>query len=108
MEASAVDIEGRPYGFHVLQNTMLSKRALHGSVTVGRFVYAVGGTDGAQALTSVERAYVLSPEERPRVTSVSLELNESEGLGQGTWSYRVAGVMAADESVQPRWRVAPL
>jgi hypothetical protein len=106
VEATAVDIHGVPYGFKVLHDPLSVPRARHGAVTVGRFVYIVGGTsegnDPTKTLASVERAYILSPDERPTVEAVDLDVNdEGEGLGSGLWYYRVSALMASDDPFNP-------
>lgn len=102
VEAASVDVFGNPGPFAVLQYELGTARAFAGGVTIGRFVYVVGGTsDGAAALGSVERAYILSPEERPLVDSVDLDVIADSGLGAGLWYYRVAAVMDANDPFNP-------
>ncbi len=102
VEAAAVDISGRLHDFHTLRYRLATPRAMHGSAAMGRFVYVIGGTeDGSAALTSIERAHVLSLDERPHIESVDLGVSETDGLGAGTWYYRVAALLPADDPLNP-------
>lgn len=108
VEASAVDIYGVPRPFGLLRNTMSTPRGLAGGVTIGRFVYVVGGTsDGADALASVERAYILSPATRPVLEQMSLAVTTSDGPGAGIWYYKVAAVMDTADPHNPGGETLP-
>jgi hypothetical protein len=108
VEASAVDIYGAPRPFVLLRNTMGTPRSLAGGVTVGRFVYAIGGTtDGADALASVERAYILSPAERPVLDNMALAVTTEGGPGAGIWYYKVSAVMDATDPLNPGGETLP-
>ncbi|HEY3237878.1 MAG TPA: IPT/TIG domain-containing protein [Polyangiaceae bacterium] len=91
-------------GWTVNRENLPGGRAFHGSAQIGRYMYAMGGTDGAAALKSGARAVVLSPEEAPVITDVDLCLGGGKvpcfmnmalgaGLAAGTYSYRVAALI---------------
>ncbi|MGD8863268.1 MAG: hypothetical protein PVI30_24860 [Myxococcales bacterium] len=79
-------------------------RAFAGSVTIGRYIYVFGGTDGSDALASAERALVLSPAEVPVITDIDLCLSggasdcfgtvpSTDGLLTGEYAYRISAVI---------------
>ena len=79
-------------------------RAFAGAETVGRYMYVFGGTDGTDALSSAERALVLSPAEVPVITDIDLCLSggvadcfgvvpSTDGLLTGEYAYRVSAVI---------------
>ncbi|MEK7705338.1 MAG: hypothetical protein AAB426_10295 [Myxococcota bacterium] len=107
VEASAVDIYGVPRPFAVLEQTLTTPRALAGAVTIGRFIYVIGGSaDGASSLATVERAYILSPDERPVVKNMALSIGAT-GPGAGVWYYKLAAVMDAVDAFNPGGETLP-
>ncbi|MEO5727259.1 MAG: kelch repeat-containing protein, partial [Byssovorax sp.] len=83
------------------QKTLLGgKRTLAGAATVGRYIYLVGGDDGAGPTDTAERALILSPREAPVVQDVDLALGMI-GLDAGEWHYRVSAVFAANDTDNP-------
>ncbi|MGE5181469.1 MAG: hypothetical protein ACM31C_05385 [Acidobacteriota bacterium] len=73
---------------------------LAGAVTVGRYIYVVGGNDGTGAVQTAERGLILSPTESPEITDVDFQLT-STGLDPGTYHYRVAAVFDASDPDNP-------
>ena len=100
VESTPVDLTGALSGWTLQRYGMVHKRTFVGLVNIGRFLYAVGGSSGAGALSTVERAAVLDP---LRVVNVSdLEVDPSAaGLKGGTWLYRIAPVMDATDPFNP-------
>lgn len=72
-----------------------------GAVTIGRYIYLVGGSDGTTALDTVWRAQVLDPAEAPEITDIAVERGMGAGLGEGVWYYRVAAVRPASDPINP-------
>lgn len=102
---------GQPTGF-APQVTMLQQaRTLAGGALVSfqgsrPYLYVAGGSQagagGARVrLTSVERAAVLSPDDRGAVTDLGLDVDAGGGVGPGLWYYRVAAVLGAADPVNP-------
>jgi hypothetical protein len=99
-EFAPVDLFGK-MGAWTAQKTLLSsKRTLAGSATIGRYIYLVGGDDGAGPTDTAERALILSPREAPVVQDVDLALDKI-GLDAGEWRYRVSAVFAANDTDNP-------
>ncbi|MEP7122114.1 MAG: kelch repeat-containing protein [Byssovorax sp.] len=99
-EFASVDLFGK-MGPWTQQKTLLGgKRTLAGAATVGRYIYLVGGDDGAGPTDTAERALILSPRETPVVQDVDLALDKN-GLDVGEWHYRVSAVFAANDTDNP-------
>lgn len=75
---------------------------LAGIAAAGRFVFLVGGFNGASPTTRVSRGEVLDPADAPRISDlgVSFDLNSS-GIGSGTWYYRVAAQFDVSDALDP-------
>lgn len=71
------------------------------AVTIGRWLWVVGGSDGTGAITDVERAFVLDPLNVVKMTDVDISLDPTNGLGGGSWLYRVSPVMGPDDPYNP-------
>lgn len=71
------------------------------AVTIGRWLWVVGGSDGTGAITDVERAFVLDPLNVVKMTDVDIALDPTTGLGGGAWLYRVSPVMGPDDPYNP-------
>jgi hypothetical protein len=104
IEIAPVDIFGTMRPFFDSATSLTLPRAFAAVATVGRYIYALGGNDGAGALASAERALVLSPEETPVLHNVDLCLSSGStgcfgvaglggGLDAGVYSYRVAAII---------------
>src|SRR5439155_1578634 len=61
-----------PYGtigpWKQLPNSLNSPRDFAAATSIGRYVYVIGGSDGASPLTSAERTMILDPAEVPLAT----------------------------------------
>jgi hypothetical protein len=99
-EVSAVDAYGDLAGWRALPLALPGKRTLASAATVGRFIWLVGGHDGASAQKTTYRAAVLSPDEAPQIDDIQLD-TAAVGLGAGVWSWRVAAVMASNDPINP-------
>ena len=100
VEAAFVDVFGNMQPFQADAEPMTAARSFAGGTAIGRYLYVFGGSDGANALETAERALVLIPEETPTVQDVDLLLG-SAGLDAGQWSYRVSAVFAANDPDNP-------
>jgi hypothetical protein len=103
VEAASVDINGKLGAWFGLPNALSSHRTFASLVAVDRWLYAVGGSDGTQALASIERAYVLSPADAPAFTDLNLDLPQQgqKGVPAGIFYYRVSALMANNDPKNP-------
>ncbi len=94
-----------PYGamgpWEVLPDDLPEPRTLAGAAVAGRFVFLVGGNDGAGPVDTVWRAQVLDPLAAPRLVSLSMEYGDGAGLGVGTWIYRISALFDAADPIDP-------
>jgi len=100
VESTPVDVLGAPGGWTAQRHALASPRAFGAAAALGRFVYAVGGFDGTQALASVERAALLDTSARPEITDLDV-LAGTQGLGPGVWYYRVSAVLDGTDPFNP-------
>ncbi len=84
-----------------------AKRTLAGAASLGRYLYVAGGNDGAGPVNTVERALVLDPLQAPSITDVDIVPGMGTGLGGGTWYYRVAALMDANDPDNPGGETLP-
>ncbi len=99
-EFAPVDLFGKMGAWVTPRVKLGSKRTLAGAVTVGRYIYNVGGDDGAGPTNTAERALILSPLETPEITDVDLAL-EMLGLDAGFYQYRVSATFDAADTDNP-------
>ncbi|MDF1565950.1 MAG: hypothetical protein P1V51_23140 [Deltaproteobacteria bacterium] len=76
-------------------------RTLAGHTKIGRFLYAVGGHDGAAPVATILRAQILDPLATPEVVDLSLDLGEGSGLAPGFYSYRIAATFPTSDGANP-------
>lgn len=103
VEFATVDLFGKMSPWTMNHTSMMTARSFLAGATIGRYIYAIGGSDGAGALASAERALVLSPSEVPTVADVDLCLSGgapcfgiaglADGLEPGAYSYRVSALI---------------
>lgn len=98
--STGLDSLGDMLGWTTQRNPMTVDRTGHATVRIGQFIYALGGFNGTNVVTSVERARILDPLDVPAVPTLDLTPNAS-GLGAGTWVYRITGVRAANYASDP-------
>lgn len=101
VESSALTLLGEPTGFRTQKTRLNQARTLAAGVAFGPWLYVAGGSNGGTQLSSVERAYVLNPEDRPEITNLFVDVNEGSGLAGGLWYYRVSAVMGASDAFNP-------
>lgn len=103
VESSAIDVYGTPGPWFTQPVALPAKRTLAGAVRVGRFLYLVGGNDGAAPTNGVLRAEVLDPLAAPEIVDVGARRSTKagEGIGAGIWYYRVSAVMADADPSNP-------
>ncbi len=106
VEVGSLDRFGTLGAWRELGTKLPAKRTLSGVVTVGRFLYTVGGNSGTGATATAYRAEVLRPEDAPRIDDVALDVG-AVGLGPGVYFYRVAAVMAPTDSDNPSGETLP-
>ncbi len=103
VETSPIDVYGTPGPFFTQPVQLPAPRTLAGAVKIGRFLYLVGGNDGAAPTTSVIRAEVLDPLAAPRIVDIGGARSKvaDEGIGPGIWYYRVSAVMDDTDPSNP-------
>lgn len=106
-ELASVDLFGN-MGAWSLQpaSTLATARAFAGSATIGRYLYVFGGTDGANALASAERAMILNPSEVP-LLDIDDIVPADTGLDPGYWLYRVSATFTAGDPENPSGESLP-
>ncbi|MSP59516.1 MAG: hypothetical protein EXR72_04090 [Myxococcales bacterium] len=101
VEAAPVDVFGKLSPWVTLPYKLAKPHTFTGAAAVGRALYVVGGSDGAGAKTTVERAFVLDPLNVPVIADVDIVPGGGKGLGGGGWYYRIAPVMAQNDPFNP-------
>lgn len=102
VEAAPVDPYGDPGAWSLQRNRLPAGRAFAGASVIGRFVYLVGGRDGAGVLSSILRAFLLDPLDGPVVADLEMALKkDGVGLAGGVWYYRIAPVMTPEYAANP-------
>ncbi len=92
IEAAPVDRFGELGSFRILPRALPGPRTLAAVQVLDRYVFLVGGNDGAGPVATVYRAEILDPEDAPEITDLAMELAPG-GITEGTWYYRVSAVM---------------
>jgi hypothetical protein len=128
-EFAPVDLYGKMSAWTQQKYVLGAKRTLTGAVTMGRYIYVVGGDNGSGPVATAERAMILSPRETPEIRDVDLTLvktgatpppvdggtddageggtpeggtpGTNTGLGKGEWHYKVSALFAADDMDNP-------
>ena len=98
--STQLDELGNLLGWTTQRNGMVAARTGAAVIRVGQFIYAIGGSNGAAALATVERARILDPLDVPAVPAIDLAPSAT-GLAVGTWVYRVTAVRAANDASNP-------
>lgn len=101
VEVSALTAFGELLPWRESAVPLPAARTLAGVVTLDRFVYVVGGDEGAGAVASVLRAEVLRPEDAPEVEGELEIALDPDGLGPGLWYYRVSATLSQDDPDNP-------
>lgn len=100
-EAAPTAIDGTLGAWFTLPTALPKPLSFQGLGTIGRFLYAVGGFDGAAAVKDVYRAEILSPLLTTQVADADIRFNATLGLDAGLYTYRVATVMGAADANNP-------
>ncbi|HSQ62413.1 MAG TPA: hypothetical protein VLM85_04340 [Polyangiaceae bacterium] len=100
VEFAPVDVFGKIGAWTTDPVSLPGKRTLAGSATVGRYIYAVGGNDGAAISNTAVRALILSPREAPVFDNVDVALGK-QGLDPGTYHYRVSATFSTSDTDNP-------
>jgi hypothetical protein len=101
VESAPTDLAGTLGTFTVQGQRLPGKRSFLGLANLGRFLYAVGGYDGAAASRQVVRAELLSPLRAPQVSDVDVVFSKTQGLDPGQYIYRVSAVMGSGDLNNP-------
>lgn len=100
IEVAPVDLFGNLGAWRVQKAKLKSARSFAASATVGRYVYILGGSDGATSLATAERAMILDPRESPQLDIDDIVPNMF-GLDAGYWFYRVSATFTAADPDNP-------
>ncbi len=98
IEVARIGVYGDIEDWQVLSSALPKARTRAAAVALGEYVYLIGGHNGAQATTSTYRARILDPLDAPLLEDVSVARG-SDGLTEGTWTYRVAATFPEDDEV---------
>ena len=99
-EFAPVDLFGNMGSFQLARSKLNKARRFASVATLGRYVYVLGGFDGATPLATAERAMVLDPREVPELDVDDL-VPAVAGLDAGYWFYRVAALYDASDVDNP-------
>lgn len=100
IEFTELDPVGNMLGWQKQVNSMTSKRTELSTVRIGQFIYAIGGSDGANALSTVETARILDPLDVPDAPDLDLTPSTT-GVAAGNWVYKITGVRDAAYASDP-------
>lgn len=100
VEAAGVDLFGNMGAWEHQRFSLGTARAFAAGVTMGRYVYLSGGTDGTNTLATVERARILDPLEVPEL-NINDIVPADAGLDAGYWIYRVSATFGAADLDNP-------
>lgn len=100
VEFAPVDAVGNMGAWQLAPYDLGTGRSFAASAKVGRYIYLMGGSDGATALDSSLRAMVLSPREVP-VLDVDDIVPAAQGLDPGYYFYKVSATFTAGDLDNP-------
>jgi hypothetical protein len=106
VEFAQLDAVGNMLAWQAQRNAMTSKRTELATVRIGQFLYTIGGSNGATALATVERARILDPLDVPSIPDLDLAPSKT-GVARGTWVYRITGVRDAAYASDPGGETLP-
>lgn len=101
VEAASSGLDGGLTSFFTLSQSLPKALSFLGVVNVGRFLYAVGGFDGTAAVATTYRAELLDPLNAPQFSGVDVQVDMTQGLAPGLYTYRLAAVMQAADANNP-------
>jgi hypothetical protein len=106
VEFAPVDLFGNMRPWEMAQYDLGTGRAFAASVTLGRYVYVFGGTDGSKAVATGQRAMILSPREVPELDVEDI-VPDDAGLDPGYWFYRVSALLSPTDPHNPSGETLP-
>jgi hypothetical protein len=106
VEYAPVDALGNMGAWKPAAYDLGTGRSFAASTKVGRYIYLMGGSDGATALDSALRAMVLSPREVPTL-DVDDIVPATQGLDAGYYFYKVSATFSAADSDNPSGESLP-
>lgn len=106
VEYAPVDAVGNMGAWRLAPYDLGTGRSFAASARVGRYLYLMGGSDGATALDSAIRALVLSPREVP-LLDVDDIVPAAQGLDAGYYFYKVSATFAPDDLDNPSGESLP-
>jgi hypothetical protein len=101
VEAATTSLSGTLGAFSTLSQALPKSLSFLGATVIGRFIYAVGGFDGAAASKNVYRAEILNPLNAPQFTDINYIYSNTAGLTGATYIYRVSAVLSAADANNP-------
>lgn len=101
VEAAPTSLNGTLGTFSVLSQALPKSLSFAGATTIGRFIYVVGGFDGAAGSRSVYRAEILNPLNAPQFSDANYVLDNTTGLAGGVYIYKIAAVMSGLDANNP-------
>lgn len=101
VEAAPTALNGDLGAWFRMPTSLPKALSFQGIGLIGRFIYAVGGFDGAAAVKDVYRSEILNPLAAPQVTDADVRYSAVTGLGAGIYTYRVAAVLSAADPNNP-------
>jgi len=99
---ATADEFGQLSAWSELPLALTAARAGAGGARLGRFLYVVGGSDGTDPTSTVQRAQILDPADAPYLVSETVDQDPSPGgLAAGWWVYRVAATFDSSDGSNP-------
>jgi hypothetical protein len=99
--AAPTALNGSLGSFNPLSQSLPKALSFLSVVTIGRFLYAVGGFDGSAAVKDVSRAQILDPLDTPAIGDVDVHFDRTQGLDPGLYIYRISAVMTTGDDNNP-------
>ncbi len=99
VERAPMGVYGELGSWELLPGALPSPVTLAAGVTIGDFVYVVGGNDGTGPVANGWRAHILDPMDVPRFESLSID--DEGSIGPGEWTWRIASLYDAADETNP-------
>src|SRR4029078_11996483 len=101
VESAQSGLDGKLLAFFTQAQSLPRALRFLSVVNIGRFLYAVGGFDGAAAVKEVYRAELLSPLLTPQFSDVDFSYNRTMCLSPGVYTYLIAAVLTNADANNP-------